>query len=71
MVRCNVCGKEMNVWDEQQMFRVHTRLSYGSEHDGDYLALDLCSECIDKFVKDFSPKCKIPFLHETDNGDVL
>ena len=32
---CNLCGKELDFFDRQENFTIHTRIGYGSVHDGD------------------------------------
>lgn len=38
---CNVCGKEFNMWDDQEGFGFYYRVGYGSKHDGEDLKCDL------------------------------
>ena len=52
---CNMCGKELDMWDEQEGFSIHKKIGYGSIYDGDYLNLNLCCECADKIIGE----CKI------------
>lgn len=59
IIRCNICGKEFNDFDEDFEFGVHWRIGYGSQHDGDKVDLDLCPECFDKFIHKLRKKCKI------------
>ena len=30
---CNVCGKEFDMWDEQEDLGLHTRFGYGTKFD--------------------------------------
>lgn len=38
---CNVCGKEFDMWDEQEDLGLHTRFGYGTKFDGDSIDLDM------------------------------
>lgn len=49
---CNRCGKQMDFFDEQQDFMIHTKLEYGSIYDGDTIVYRLCCDCIDQTIKD-------------------
>ena len=59
-VICNMCGKELDVWDlqENQDYSLHTKIGYGSKHDGDNVNLDLCCDCFDKILDKIIPLCK-------------
>ena len=37
---CNVCGKEFDMWDEQEELGLHTRFGYGTKFDGDSIDLE-------------------------------
>lgn len=52
---CNHCGKELDLFDLQQNFIIHTVIGYGSIHDGDHVHLRLCNDCFDALVGE----CKI------------
>lgn len=52
---CNQCGKELDFWDIQENFTIHSQIGYGSIHDGDDVHLQLCCDCFDKLVED----CKV------------
>jgi hypothetical protein len=47
---CNVCGGEMDFFDVQQGFSIHTVVGYGSKHDGEIVDLHLCNNCFDHLV---------------------
>lgn len=47
---CNLCGKELDFFDRQENFTIHTRIGYGSIHDGDKVHLQFCCDCFDKVV---------------------
>lgn len=51
---CNRCGKELDLYDLQQEFHIHTQVGYGSIHDGDFADLRLCCECFDALVEQCS-----------------
>lgn len=52
---CNVCGKEMDIFDAQEKLTIHNHMGYGSKHDGEEIRIDFCCECFDKIVD----ACKI------------
>lgn len=56
---CNLCGKEFDIWDEQEEFGIHTRPGYGSQYDGDDVDLDLCCRCFDRLMNKLIPMCKL------------
>ena len=47
---CNMCGKEFDMWDEQEDFSIHRTCGYGTKFDGDSIQLDLCCDCMEKLV---------------------
>lgn len=47
---CNRCGKEFDTTDEACGFYVRQKIGYGSAYDGEWLTLDLCTECLDGFI---------------------
>lgn len=49
---CTLCGKAMDEFDENQNLTIHTRLGYGSVHDGDLVHIRLCCDCIDSLIDD-------------------
>ena len=49
---CNRCGKELDIWDKQEEFRLYRNLGYGTVYDGMRLELDLCCKCMEKLIKD-------------------
>lgn len=49
------------MFDQQQDFIIHTRIGYGSIHDGDSVHCQLCCDCFDKLVGE----CEIsPIIEE-------
>lgn len=66
---CNICGKEFDLWDEQESFGFQHHVGYGSKFDGDRIHVDLCCDCFDDMMDTYIlPKCKISPLEE---GDVV
>lgn len=61
---CNVCGKEFDVWDEQEDFSISRNVGYGSKFDGDHIHLDMCCDCFDKLMDELIPKCAISPVEE-------
>ena len=57
---CNKCGKQFDMWDEQEGYAIYTRLGYGSKYDGDHLELDLCCKCMDELID----SCKVGPISE-------
>lgn len=53
---CNMCGRELDIWDEQEGFSIHKKLGYGTKYDGEILELNLCCECMNRIIEE----CKIP-----------
>ena len=47
---CNYCGKELDIFDEQEDFVIHKNIGYGSTHDGDIIRLQFCCDCLDKII---------------------
>ena len=50
-IKCNLCGKPLDVYDMNQRIAVHTRLGYGSKYDGETVALHMCCECFDRLIE--------------------
>jgi hypothetical protein len=49
---CNRCGKELDEFDKQCKFCIHTTALYGSVHDGDEIRMNLCCDCFDKAAEE-------------------
>lgn len=47
---CNMCGKELDMWDEQEGFSIYRACGFGTKFDGDSIQLDLCCDCMEKLV---------------------
>lgn len=61
---CNVCGKEFSDYDEQERIGLHSKIGYGSKHDGDTIDLDICYDCFDILIDKLAKQCKInPIRH--------
>lgn len=52
---CNMCGKEMDLFDAQENFSLRREIGYGSRYDGEILELNLCCDCMDRIIE----QCKI------------
>jgi len=48
---CNMCGKEFDLWDEQENFSIYTNCGYGTKYDMDRIELDLCCNCMEAIVE--------------------
>lgn len=47
---CNMCGKQFDLFDEQEEFSITRTIGYGSRYDMCSLRLDLCCKCMDKLI---------------------
>ena len=48
---CNMCGKEFDLWDEQEDFGIsNPMIGYGSRYDGHRLNMHLCCDCVDQLI---------------------
>lgn len=47
-----MCGKDFDIWDNQEDFALYRNVGYGSGYDGCKIELDLCCDCFDKLVKE-------------------
>ena len=48
---CNMCGKEFDLWDEQEDFSIiKSRIGYGSRYDDHRLELRFCCDCMDRII---------------------
>lgn len=54
-IKCNICGKSFDFWDENENFSIRKWMGYGTRFDGDYLDLDICCGCMEKLID----QCKI------------
>ena len=62
---CDMCGKEFDMWDHQENFNIAYSIGYGSIHDGDHVACDLCCDCFDRLLDEYLiPKCKHKIIEE-------
>jgi len=52
---CNMCGKNLDIFDMQSGLTMFKTLGYGSVHDGSKIKLRLCCDCTDKIAD----SCKI------------
>lgn len=50
---CNMCGKDFDMWDEQENFGLHYNVGYGSKFDGEVINADLCCDCFDKLMDSY------------------
>lgn len=47
---CNLCGRELDFFDQQENFTIHKKIGYGSVYDGTTANLKLCCACFDRIV---------------------
>ena len=50
VLHCNHCGAELDMWDLQQDYTIHTTCGYGSRHDMQEIDLRLCCACFDAII---------------------
>lgn len=56
-IKCNKCGKDINVENEiikEGVFSVDYKWGYFSKKDGEIHSFDLCEECYEDFIKKFA-----------------
>ena len=64
---CSMCGKQFDMWDEQEDFCFVRHIGYGSKYDMLGLYLNLCCDCFDKIADWFLPICvNDPLVDEQD-----
>lgn len=64
---CNICGKEFDMWDQQEKFGFHHQVGYGSKFDGDHINVNMCCDCFDELMDTYIlPKCKVSPLEDGD-----
>lgn len=65
---CNMCGKELDIWDKQEDFSIHRHLGYGTKYDESYLDIQICCDCMEKFIDDcaVSPVNDSGYLRDED-----
>lgn len=49
-MRCNKCGKEMDIWDRQENFYIRGICGYGTKYDGSEIQLNLCCDCMEELI---------------------
>ena len=65
--QCTMCGKNFDLWDEQENFCLDRRIGYGSSHDGCQVKLQLCCGCFDRVLDMVIPLCRTtPITDLTD-----
>lgn len=64
MKKCTMCGKEFDMWDEQENFCFEHNVGYGSKYDMEKVNVNLCCDCFDKVMDMIIPMCKeSPIIH--------
>lgn len=66
MKKCNMCGKDFDMWDEQEDFCFEHVIGYGSKYDMHKVDLKLCCDCFDKVMDFILPQCKDDPMTEYD-----
>lgn len=63
--RCNLCGKELDMWDLQEDFSIrHSEIGYGSRYDMCSLDIWFCCSCMDSIIDD----CVIKPVADLEEG---
>lgn len=47
---CNICGKELDIYDKEANYHIHTKMSYGSKYDMSEIDIHICTECLDNMI---------------------
>ena len=47
---CNKCGKEFDIWDGQEGYKIYCTAGYGTKYDGMKIELDLCCGCMEELL---------------------
>lgn len=63
--RCNKCGKYFDELDHQQPHNISGFMLYGSEHDGEWVEIDLCVSCLDSLIA----SCVVSPISENKDGN--
>lgn len=66
LTRCNVCGQLFTDLDEKEHIGLHSKIGYGSKHDGDIIDLDICCSCFDNLIDKLASRCMINPIHENE-----
>lgn len=54
ILKCDLCGKIFNLYDEQEKFGLHyNNIGYGSAYDGQDIHIDMCCDCFDNLMADY------------------
>lgn len=64
--KCSACGKEFDIWDEQEDFSFDKYIGYGSNHDEEHIQFKLCCDCFDKIFEVIKPMIKDIKIEEYD-----
>lgn len=59
---CNMCGKVLDIWDQQEDFSIEKQLGYGTSYDGEELSLHLCCDCMEEIIN----SCQVNPIVEED-----
>ena len=59
-----MCGQPFTDLDEQEHIGLHTKIGYGSRHDGDTIDLDICCSCFDSLIDKLANKCIVNPIQE-------
>ena len=66
--KCNLCGKELDVFDLQEEISYHSHMGYGSKFDLCHVDIDLCCKCFDRLMDQYIiPNSLINPVSEVDD----
>ncbi len=65
---CNICGVELDEWDQMADFTIQKDIGYGSKYDGETLSIHICIDCMDRII-DSCKTSPIVHNHSDDNGN--
>ena len=59
-MKCNLCGKDFDLWDKQENFGFDYYVGYGSKYDLQHITVHFCCKCFDQLLDELTPRMVIP-----------
>lgn len=59
-MKCNLCGKDFDLWDKQENFGFDYYVGYGSKYDLQHISAHFCCRCFDRLLDELTPRMVIP-----------
>ena len=53
ILKCDICGKELDIYDIGN--EISNGFNYGSKYDGNFIDIELCTNCYDKIIDKILP----------------